>query len=180
MILKRLGAFFLDILEVLVFAIGIFFFLYLLVMRPHKIKGASMMPNYPDGEYLLTERVSYYKGNPQRGDVVVFNPPVSEDEYIKRIIGLPGEKVSLQNGKIYINGQQLKEEYLDPNLYTEGNSYLEEGGEVVIPNGEYLVMGDNRPHSYDSRSWGPIKKKVITGRAWIIYWPPSNLGVVKR
>ena len=89
--LKRLGAFFLDVLEVIVFAIGIFFFVYLLIMRPHKIKGQSMEPNFPDAEYLLTEKVTYYLHKPERGDVVVFQPPISDsDEFIKRVIALPG------------------------------------------------------------------------------------------
>jgi len=95
--LKRLGAFFLDIGEVLVFAVGIFFFVYLLIMRPHKISGISMSPNYPDSEYLLTEKVSYYRSPPKRGDVVVFTPPISTDDYIKRVIALPGEIVSVKN-----------------------------------------------------------------------------------
>jgi len=177
---RRLGAFFLDILEVVVFAIGIFFFLYLLVLRPHKIKGASMMPNYPDGEYLLTEKVSYYLESPKRGDVVVFKPPVSEDEYIKRIIGLPSETISVNNGKIYINNQILNEKYIDGVIYTDGSSYLQEGQSITVPEGQYFVVGDNRPHSYDSRSWGPIKKSVITGRAWVVYWPPKNAGSVKK
>ena len=83
--LKRLGTFFLDILEVVVLAIGIFLIVYLLILRPHKIKGSSMEPNFPDGEYLLTEKISYYTKEPQRGDVVVFKPPISEDEFIKKM-----------------------------------------------------------------------------------------------
>ena len=82
----KLGAFFMDILEVIVLAVGIFLIVYLLILRPHKIKGASMEPNFPDGEYLLTEKVSYYKDDPKRGDVIVFKPPISEDEFIKRVI----------------------------------------------------------------------------------------------
>jgi hypothetical protein len=88
-----LARFFLDVIEVVVFAIGIFFFVYLLIMRPHKIKGQSMHPTFPDKEYLLTEKVSYYLHKPERGDVIVFQPPISEnDEFIKRIIGLPGPR----------------------------------------------------------------------------------------
>lgn len=177
---RRLGAFFLDILEVVVFAIGIFFFLYLLVLRPHKIKGASMMPNYPDGEYLLTERVSYYLESPKRGDVVVFKPPVSEDEYIKRIIGLPSETISVKNGKFYVNNEVLNEKYIDSYVYTDGSSYLQEGQSITVSEGQYFVVGDNRSHSYDSRSWGPIKKSVISGRAWVVYWPPKYAGSVKK
>lgn len=177
---KRLGAFFLDILEVIVFAVGIFFFVYLLIMRPHKIKGPSMSPNFPDSEYLLTEKVSYYTRNPERGDVVVFTPPVSQtDEYIKRIIGLPGERISLRNGHVYINDKQLEESYLASDVYTFGEGFLSEGQEYTVPQGEYFVLGDNRVHSADSRDFGPITKKEISGRAWVIYWPPNLAGKVK-
>lgn len=176
--LKRLGKFFLDMAEVVFFAIGIFFFVYLLVMRPHKISGESMMPNYPDSEYLLTEKVSYYKNDPKRGDVVVFKPPVSEDEYIKRVIGLPGETVLIRDCRIFINGNLLEENYISSDVCTRGNAYLRDGEEVLVPQGEYIVIGDNRPHSYDSRAWGPITKKEITGRAWVIYWPVKSAGVV--
>lgn len=176
---RRLGAFFLDIGEVLVFAIGIFFFVYLLIMRPHKISGISMSPNYPDSEYLLTEKVSYYKNTPKRGDVVVFTPPVSTDDYIKRVIGLPGDSVSVKGGSVYINGKLLKEDYLTSDVVTQGGSFLQEGESYKVTDGEFFVMGDNRTHSYDSRSFGPIKKKVISGRAWIIYWPVKFAGVVK-
>src|SRR5688572_29372748 len=112
---KRLGTFFLDILEVIVFAVGIFFFVYLLIMRPHKIQGQSMMPDFPDGEYLLTVKVTYYLNTPKRGDVVVLVPPKSvstTDEFIKRVIALPGERISIHDGHVYINGNLLKEPYL--------------------------------------------------------------------
>src|SRR3989344_2365461 len=177
---KRLGAFFLDVLEVVVFAIGIFFFVYLLIMRPHKIKGQSMHPNFPDGEYLLTQKVSYYTGEPQRGDVVVFKPPISdEDEFIKRIIGLPGDKISVTDGEVYLNGKLLNENYLNQ-IRTSNGSFLGEGKEFAIPDGQYFVLGDNRPHSSDSRAWGPITKKDISGKAWLIYWPPNLAGTVKK
>lgn len=180
---KSLGAFFLDILEVIVFAVGIFFFVYLLIMRPHKIKGQSMQPNYPDGEYLLTEKVTYYLNSPTRGDVVVLTPPpnVSEtDEFIKRIIGLPGEKVMVKGGHVYINNKVLDEPYLATTLYTNPGDFLLEGQEYTVPDGKYFVMGDNRPNSSDSRYWGPITKSEITGRAWIIYWPLNHAGVAPK
>ena len=179
--LRHLGAFFLDILEVVVFAVAIFLFVYLLVLQPHKIKGGSMLPNFPDGEFLLTDKVTYRLGEPKRGDVIVFKPPLSEDdEFIKRIIGLPGERVSLRNNKVYINGKLLTEEYLDPSLLTTGGNFLSEGGEVVVPLGSYFVMGDNRSHSSDSRAWGFVPKARITGRAWVIYWPLANAGVLEK
>ena len=162
-----------DILEVIVLAVGIFLIVYLLILRPHKIKGQSMHPTFPDGEYLLTEKVSYYRNDPQRGDVVVFKPPISEDEFIKRIIGLPGDTVSLLGGKVFVNDKLLKEDYII--VDTNAGGFLNEGQKYVVPEGNYFVMGDNRPHSSDSRSWGPITKKVITGKAWLIYYP-FNLG----
>jgi len=167
-----------DILEVIVLAIGIFLIVYLLILRPHKIKGQSMHPNFPDGEYLLTEKISYYKGNPQRGDVIVFKPPISEDEFIKRVIGLPGETVSVKQGKIYINDKLLDEDYIK--VQTNGGSFLSESEEYVVPDGQYFVVGDNRPHSSDSRAWGPITKKDITGKAWLVYWPFSKSGFIKN
>jgi signal peptidase I len=179
--IKRLGTFFLDTLEVIVFAIGVFFFIYLLIMRPHKISGQSMMPNFPDSEYLLTEKVTYYMRDPERGDVVVFTPPVSEtDEFIKRVIALPGEKVMVKDGHVYIGGTLLKEPYLKDTLVTASGTFLTEGLEYEVPEGKYIVMGDNRPNSSDSRYWGPITKKAMSGRAWIIYWPVKSAGSVEK
>lgn len=180
MFLKKLSSFFLDILEVFVFAIAIFLFVYLLVMQPHKIKGASMEPNFPDGEYLLTDKVSYRFREPERGDVIVFEAPRTDDEeFIKRIIGLPGEKVSIKGGKVYINNQQLKELYLDDALVTSAGSFLLEGKEVVVPENNFFVLGDNRPASSDSRMWGFVSKDKITGRAFVIYWPPPQVGLIQ-
>lgn len=178
--LKKLGAFFLDILEVVVFAIAIFLFIYLLVLQPHKIKGDSMQPNFPDGEFLLTDKVSYRFGEPQRGDVVVFEAPGARgEEFIKRVLGLPGEKIQVKGNRVYINGRLLKELYLPDSLATPAGNFLKEGAEVLIPEGHFVVMGDNRGASSDSRSWGFVSKEKITGRAWLIYWPPQKMGVIK-
>lgn len=178
---KRLGAFFLDILEVIVFAVGIFFFIYLLIMRPHKISGQSMMPNFKDGEFLLTEKVTYYLRSPERGDVVVFMPPVSDtDEFIKRVIGLPGERIVIKESRVYINDKLLPESYIPDSIFTGGGPFLAENTEFTVPPGLYFVMGDNRQNSSDSRYWGPITKKAMTGRAWISYWPINISGVVQK
>ncbi len=186
-----------DILEVIVFAVGIFFFVYLLIMRPHKIKGQSMSPNYPDSEYLLTEKVTYYLRSPQRGDVVVLIPPPAAesgigvtcgnapvtatpaiDEFIKRVIATPGETVMVKEGKVYVDGKILDEPYLR-GIATGAGTFLCDGFEYTVPEGQYMVFGDNRPNSSDSRYWGPITKKNITGRAWVIYWPVNLAGVVQ-
>ncbi len=149
-------------------------------MRPHKIDGQSMMPNFPDSEYLLTEKVTYYFHQPKRGDVVVFTPPVTDlDEYIKRVIAVPGETIMIKEGRIYINGKLLNEPYLADDVYTHIGNFLKEGQEYKVPEGEYFVMGDNRSNSSDSRYWGSIKKNVISGRAWVIYWPLKLAGSVE-
>jgi len=179
--LKRLGAFFLDIIQVVVFAVAIFLFVYLLILQPHKIKGNSMQPNFPDGEYLLTDKVSYRFGEPERGDVIVFEPPGSQgEEFIKRIVGLPGEVVSLRDNRFYINGLLLNEHYIALDVPTQPGNYLAEGTQITVPQEQYFVLGDNRTHSSDSRVFGPISKDKITGRAWVVYWPPSLVGVVEE
>lgn len=178
--LKNLTAFFLDILEVVVFAIAIFLFLYLLVLQPHKIKGQSMEPNFQDGEYLLTDKVTYRFSQPKRGDVIVFEAPgTNNEEFIKRIIGLPSDKIGLKNGSVLINDQSLDEQYLDDNLSTDGGIFLKEGETVTVPEDFIFVMGDNRKASSDSRTWGFVAKNKITGRAWITYWPPPKLGFIE-
>lgn len=139
-----------------------------------------MQPNYPDGEYLLTDKVTYRFEEPKRGDVVVFQAPnVEDEEYIKRIIGLPGEKVSVNNGSVFVNGKKLEESYLDSSLVTSGGLFLKSGEEITVPQDKYFVLGDNRPFSSDSRSWGFVPKENITGRAWFIYWPPQNAGTAE-
>ncbi len=178
---RRLSAFFLDIIQVIVFAVAIFLFVYLLILQPHKIKGDSMQPNFPDGEYLLTDKVTYRLEGPKRGDVIVFEAPTGNgDEFIKRIIGLPGETISIANGKVYINGKVLEESYLSDKIYTSSASFLSEAKEVFVPKESYLVFGDNRSRSSDSRVFGFITKEDITGRAWLVYWPIQSAGLVQK
>ena len=179
--LRSIGIFFLDILEVIVFAIAIFLFVYLLLLQPHKIKGDSMQPNFPNGEYLLTDKVSYRFREPKRGEVVVFEAPqTAGEEFIKRIVGLPGELVSVKEGAVFIDGKKLDETYLAPEVITLSGNFLKEGEEVLVPQAEVLVLGDNRLHSSDSRAWGFVPKGKITGRAWVIYWPIAKAGPIEE
>lgn len=181
MLLKRLGNFFLDLLEVFVTSFAVFLFVYLLVLQPHKIKGDSMEPNFHDGEFILTNKLVYRFGEPQRGDVIVFKPPVAqEEEYIKRIIGLPGETISIHDGKFYINGKKLVEDYIPNNIPTRGKVFLGEDQNKTIPQGDYFVVGDNREYSSDSRYWGFITKGDIAGKAWFIYWPIKSIGAIRH
>lgn len=179
MFFQKLGAFFLDIIEVVVFAIAIFLFIYLLVMQPHRIKGSSMEPNFHDGEYLLSDKISYRLREPERGEVIVFEAPGSRgDEFIKRIIGLPGDTVSVNGGKVFLNGQLLDEQYIPDTTDTNGGAFLKDGSEVTVPENYFFVMGDNRAFSSDSRAWGFVAKTKITGKAWFIYWPPEKFGTI--
>lgn len=170
-----------DVFEVIVFAVAIFLFVYLIVLQPHKIKGNSMQPNFPDGEYILSDKLSYRFGEPERGDVVVFEAPGTDGEdFIKRIIGLPGETISIRDNSVYIDNRQVIESYLPDTIVTLPGDFLEDGESVTIPLENYFVLGDNRGHSSDSRTWGLVEKEAITGKAWVVYWPLDKLGGIEE
>lgn len=157
-------AIFKEIAQTALISLGIFLVVYLFIFQPHRVKGESMIPSFQDGELLLTEKVSYRFSEPKRGDVVIFQAPSSRNvDFIKRVIGLPGETVNFEGGKVKINDKLLEEEYV--NSSTQGN------GTYRLSENEYLVLGDNRNQSSDSRAFGPIKKDTIEGRAWLVYWP---------
>jgi signal peptidase I len=177
--MQRFSSALLDIIQVLFFAISIFLFVYLLVLQPHKIRGDSMLPNFHEGEFLLTDKLSYRFGTPSRGDVIVFKaPPDDKEEFIKRIIGTPGDRVMVKEGRVWVNGSPLNEPYLDSSVQTLPQNFAQEGVELVVPQNQYFVMGDNRMHSYDSRNLGFIDKSKFIGKAWILYWPPKDAGIV--
>jgi signal peptidase I len=153
-----------EIFQTALISLAIFLFVYIFLVQPHRVKGESMSPNFEDGELLLTEKVSYRFGDVKRGDVIVFQAPVGRNvDFIKRVIGLPGEVVLIKGGSIYLNGQKLNETYI--NLQTQGDE------EIKLGQNEYFVFGDNRGASSDSRVFGAIKKDSIRGRVWFVYWP---------
>lgn len=140
-----------------------------------------MFPNFEDGEYILTNKYEYRFSDPRRGDVIVFKSPQNPDiDYIKRIIGLPGEHIKLINNHYYLNGAEVIEPYIKSQVYTYNGSYLKEGVEVIIPAGHYFVSGDNRPASSDSREWGPIDRSAIIGRSQLRYWPFDRFQLIPR
>lgn len=184
-LLKVIGGFFLDMIETAVFALSIFVLVYVFLAQPHQVSGNSMYPNFHTGEYLLTNKLAYRLGVPRRGEVIVFKAPEGAHcptggacDFIKRIIGEPGDRIRLRGGEFYINGQLFDEPYLDANLSTPGDAYLSEGQEITLGEDGYFVAGDNRLGSSDSRAWGPITAASIVGRAWIRYWPLRELGVI--
>lgn len=177
----KVGAFLWDIVETVVFALAIFVIVYLFLAQPHQVSGSSMFPNFIDKEYLLTNKVVYRFKDPQRGDVIIFKapPPINKD-LIKRVIGLPNDTVKVENGKIFVNDKQLPENYLPQGTNSQEGSVLHNGKKITVPKDSYIVMGDNRQASYDSRDFGPIKRNSIVGKAWIIYWPLKRFGVIKH
>lgn len=179
-----IGSFILEFVQSIVLALSVFVLLYLFVAQPNEVKGSSMYPNFEDKQFLLTDKISYQLGQPQRGDVVVFKAPAGEAcaedecEYIKRVIGLPGDRVMVKEGQVYLNGQLLNQTFLPKEFVTDPGAFCQEGVEKLVPAGQYLVFGDNRPHSRDGREFGPIKKELIVGRAFFKYWPPKAVGLV--
>lgn len=136
-----------------------------------------MLPTLADGSYLLSTKVPYYLSEPKRGDIIIFTQPTSSvDESIGRIVGLPGETISIKQDNIYINGQLLAEKYLLSAKSTKAGTFLEEDKPFKIPENSYFVMSDDREILNDSRMWGPISKSAISGKAWIRHWPPKDFG----
>ena len=178
-ILRSLWLFFLDFLETIVVSLAVFALVYIFLFQPHQVDGHSMEPNFHNGEYILTDKVSYRLHAPSRGDVVVFHSPQDERvDFIKRIIGLPGDTIMVKDGYAYVNNVKLPEPYInDPGKVLPG-AFLAEATPVTVPDGEYFVMGDNRLHSSDSREWGFVTRQEIVGRAFFRYWPISDIGLV--
>lgn len=178
-ILRNLWLFFLDFLETIVVSLAIFAVVYIFLFQPHQVDGRSMEPNFHNSEYILTDKLSYRLHAPSRGDVVVFHSPQDERvDFIKRIIGVPGDTVKVSGGHVYLNGIQLEETYInDPGQVLSGR-YMREGLEIEVPPGQYLVMGDNRGHSSDSREWGLVTTGGIVGRAFFRYWPIPVFGSI--
>ena len=169
-------SFLMDALETVAIALIIFFVIYTFIAQPHLVRGESMQPNYQDGEYILTSKLYHWVGTPERGDVIVLKSPEDPNvQFIKRVIGLPGEKIKISNNQVIITNQDhpkvfaLKEKYLGSSTTTNGSNYIHDNEEVTIPKDKYVVMGDNRDFSYDSRSWGLLDKDKIIGKAFFVY-----------
>jgi len=178
---KSVIKFIFEFLEPVVFSFSIFAVIYIFIAQPFEVKGASMEPQLHDKEYILTEKVSTRFGSFKRGDIVIFRFPYNREiDYIKRIIGLPGETISVLDGKVYVNDKVLNEPYLRDitDIYPDPDNVLQEGKSITVPQNYYFVLGDNRPHSQDSRYFGPVARSLLIGKAVIRYWPITNISLV--
>lgn len=168
-----------DILETIVFIGSLFIVVYLFIMQPNQVKGASMEPTFINGDYIFTSRITYKFKPFERGDVVVFKSPKNPDiEYIKRIIGLPGDKVMVKESEVYVNGRKLTEKYISEKTNLWDGGYSKEGIATTVPQGYLFVMGDNRPRSSDSREFGPVTKESMIGQVFYRYFPQNKMGVI--
>jgi len=150
-----------------------------LVFQPFVVEGSSMEPTFTQGEYLLIDKLSYRLYEPNRGDVIVFRYPSNQKLfYIKRVIGLPGETVTISSGAVYIGGKLLREPYLGPNVTTLVNRSTQSSYEARLKEDEFFVMGDNRSMSSDSRDWGPLQRRFIIGRSSLVVFPTQSVRAV--
>ena len=150
-------------------------FIIVFLYQPVRVEGTSMLPMLEDQDRLFINKIAYRVGEIHRGDVVVFlYPRDRQKSYIKRVIALPGDDLRIDHGRVYINGELVKERYVPPRYADERSQ-----GETVIPAHEYFVMGDHRSISSDSRDFGPVDRSLIYGKAAFVYWPIDQAGVVR-
>jgi signal peptidase I len=164
-----------ELVETVVLSLVIFL-LIRMVVQNYRIESHSMMPNFQEGQFILVNKLAFKFSQPQRGEVIVFhNPGNTDEDYIKRVIGLPGDTVELREQTVYINGQPLPQPYTT-NPLPPGYAF----GPQTVPPDHLFVMGDNRPNSRDSRypEVGPIPEELIVGKAWLRVWPFSAFGLV--
>ena len=170
-----------EILKIVIISLAIIIPIRYFLIQPFFVNGASMDPNFYDGDYLIIDEISYRFNEPQRADVIIFRYPLDTSQFfIKRIIGLPGEIIKIEDGQVTI----FNEEAPNQNIVLDESSYLEDtytpgSLEISLGEDEYFVLGDNRRASSDSRKWGAVKKNYIIGRAWIRAWPVNRAEILE-
>jgi len=156
-------------------ALGIAAFVIVFLYQPVRVEGTSMMPSLDDQERIFINKFVYRIEPIQRGDIVVFRYPLDpQKSFIKRVIGLAGDHIRIAEGRVYVNGKTVVENYV-PGAYQDGRSYPE----IVVPNGSYFVLGDHRSLSNDSRDFGPVDASFIYGKAVFGYWPVEKVGPLR-
>jgi len=169
--LKKQSHFLRDIIEVIALALIIFFVVQLTVQN-YNVQGISMVPGLNNGEYVFVNKLSYLSHDPDRGDVIVFHWPLDTSvDFIKRVIGLPGDTIATDSTTVRVNGVLLNEPYISQASNPAAKVWK-------VPANEYFVMGDNRPQSDDSRDWGFVPRSYIIGKAVLVYWPLGNWQII--
>jgi signal peptidase I len=164
--------FFLETFQTILLALVLYFLIDSVIARV-RVENISMKPTLHPGEYVLVNKLAYRLGNVQHGDVIVFHyPPNPSEDYIKRVIGLPGDLVQVRNGKIFVNDQEINENYA---ATTPGYD-----GDWSVPAGSLFVLGDNRNQSSDSHAWGFVPMTNVVGRALAVYWPLNNMKLLTQ
>ncbi|HVH64515.1 MAG TPA: signal peptidase I [Candidatus Acidoferrum sp.] len=175
----RQKSFIRDTLEIVFLALVLYVVIQYAVQTVH-VLGSSMQRTLHDNDLLVASKISYKLHPPQRGDIIVFKPPdEASRDFIKRIIGMPGERIRIVNSVVYINDRVLHEPYL-PEKWTYNNNWPSSGQDYIILPDQYFVMGDNRNHSSDSRTFGPITLDSILGKAEVRIWPLDTLGLLDQ
>jgi signal peptidase I len=176
--LRRLG---IELLQTFALMVALFIGIRGLVQN-FRVEGPSMQPTLTSGQYLWVNKAAYLEldhhfvlGGPQRGDIAVLRPANEDVDLIKRVIGLPGDRVMIHNGDVFINDQALDEPYIH---FSAGYSYPIDGKPLVVPPGQYFVLGDNRANSRDSHLGWFVPAENLVGRAWLTYWPPASWGLM--
>jgi signal peptidase I len=164
------GSFLLETLQTIILAVVLYFLIDTVIARV-RVENFSMLPTLQPGQFILVNKFAYRFGESKRGDIIVFHYPQDpREDYIKRVIGLPGDIIKVENGKVFVNGHSIEELYIaNPPTYS---------GEWDVPEGAYFVLGDNRNQSSDSHSWGFVPAANIVGKALVIYWPIGELKIL--
>ena len=172
---------FFDSAQILVITLGFLVLVYLFVASFSIVDGPSMLPNFTSGDLTIYEKITTTTGNLKRGDVIVFYEDKSGKDFIKRVIGLPGDTVKVQGGKVYVNGIALNEPYLsEENQNVNPGSVFQEGLDITAGTDKYIVFGDNRHVSLDSRNLGPIDKSKLKGKVLLVFWPLNKIHMVEH
>jgi len=158
-----------ELLETVISAGIIAFIIITFIGQVTVVRGASMEPTLHNNERLIADKISFRFESPDRSEIIIFRPPLEiKRNYIKRIIGISGDKVEIINGEIYLNDKKLEESYIKNRSY-------ENMPPTIVPDNSFFVLGDNRPNSSDSRYWGFVPRKNVVGKAWVIFWPLNRI-----
>jgi len=188
-----------ELVTIVAVALGLALGIQAFLVKPFRIPSESMVPTLSVGQRVLVDRVTLRFNDPQRGDIMVFKPPKGADEnacggrhpegtacdqptkdrsdmnFIKRVVGVGGDRLSVRGGRVYINGKLQKEPFIRPD---DECSICNLPRPITIPKDHFFMMGDNRGESADSREWGPVPKKWMIGEARVTYWPPGKIGIL--